>query len=52
MSVVQARRTWRVLSSSDFAEDVYATPALADGHVYVRTTGHLYCFGLPEIKGH
>jgi outer membrane protein assembly factor BamB len=52
MSVIQAGRSWRVLSSSDFAEDVYATPALADGHIYVRTTGHLYCFGSPEKKGH
>lgn len=46
LSVIQAGRSWRVLSSSDFAEDVYATPALADGRIYVRTTGHLYCFGL------
>lgn len=45
LSVVQARRAWRVLSSSDFAEDVYATPAIASGRIYVRTTGHLYCFG-------
>jgi outer membrane protein assembly factor BamB len=51
LSVVQAGHTWRLLSSSDFAEDVYATPALADGHVYVRTSGHLYCFGAPEKKG-
>jgi outer membrane protein assembly factor BamB len=50
LSVIQAGRAWRVLSSSDFAEDVYATPALADGRIYVRTTGHLYCFGLAEKK--
>ena len=48
LSVVQAGRDWRVLSSSDFAEDVYATPALAAGRIYLRTTEHLYCFGLPE----
>lgn len=50
LTVVQAGRAWRVLSSSDFADDVYATPALAGGRIYVRTTGHLYCFGLPEKK--
>ncbi len=50
LSVVQAGREWRVLSSSDFQEDVYATPALAGGRIYVRTTGHLYCFGLAEKK--
>ena len=27
-------------------EEVYATPAIADGHIYVRTTGHLYCFAV------
>ncbi|MEZ6017604.1 MAG: PQQ-binding-like beta-propeller repeat protein [Planctomycetota bacterium] len=32
----------------DLGEDVYATPALAPGRVYVRTTEALYCF---EAKG-
>lgn len=50
LTVVRAGRAWRVLSSSDFAEDVYATPAFDDGRIYVRTTGHLYCFGLAEKK--
>ncbi|MFN9970887.1 MAG: SMP-30/gluconolactonase/LRE family protein, partial [Phycisphaerae bacterium] len=31
--------------NADFGEDVYATPAIADDRIYVRTTGHLYCFG-------
>ena len=35
---------------SDFGEDVYATPAIADGRIYVRTSGHLYCFGGPVGK--
>jgi outer membrane protein assembly factor BamB len=48
LAVVRAGRDWRVLSNSDFEEDIYATPALADGRIYVRTAGHLYCFGLPE----
>jgi outer membrane protein assembly factor BamB len=47
LSVVRAGRDWSVLSSSDFEEDTYATPAIADGRIYVRTAGHLYCFGLP-----
>ncbi|MCC6421063.1 MAG: PQQ-binding-like beta-propeller repeat protein [Gemmataceae bacterium] len=45
LSVVRAGRDWEVMSSSDFEEPVYATPALADGRIYLRTTGHLYCFG-------
>ncbi len=48
LSVVQAGRDWRVLSSSDFEEDVYATPVLAGGRIYLRTTEHLYCFSLPK----
>ena len=29
----------------DFGEPIYATPALVDGRVYLRTAGALYCFG-------
>jgi outer membrane protein assembly factor BamB len=34
-----------VLWRTRFNEDVYATPAVVDGRIYVRTAGHLYCFG-------
>ena len=27
------------------AKNVFATPALLDGRIYLRTSGHLYCFG-------
>ncbi len=30
---------------NDLMEDVYATPALVDGKIYLRTRGTLYCFG-------
>ncbi|MFV1965248.1 MAG: PQQ-binding-like beta-propeller repeat protein [Pirellulaceae bacterium] len=43
--MISAKGNWRVLSTADFGEDVYATPAIADGNLYVRTIGHLYCFG-------
>lgn len=29
----------------DLGENVYATPALAPGRVFLRTTAALYCFG-------
>lgn len=32
---------------NQLAEDTYATPALADGRMYVRTTQALYAFGKP-----
>jgi outer membrane protein assembly factor BamB len=45
LTVVSAAADWRVLATGDFEEDTYATPAIADGRIYVRTAGHLYCFG-------
>jgi outer membrane protein assembly factor BamB len=50
LGVVQAGRDWKVLSTSAFEEDVYATPAIADGRIYLRTAGHLYCFGVMGKK--
>jgi outer membrane protein assembly factor BamB len=44
LAVLSAEPRWRVLSRAKFDEDVYATPALAAGRIYLRTTGHLYCF--------
>ncbi len=48
LSVVSAEREWQVLSSADFEEDAHATPAIVDGKIYLRTAGHLYCFGLTQ----
>jgi outer membrane protein assembly factor BamB len=31
---------------NDLKDDIYATPAISDGRMYVRTRGWLYCFGL------
>jgi outer membrane protein assembly factor BamB len=36
---------WDVLHTADFGEPIYATPALVDGRVYLRTKSRLYCFG-------
>ncbi|QDT46834.1 outer membrane biogenesis protein BamB [Symmachiella dynata] len=46
LSVMTAQPKWKKLSTADFGEDAYATPALVDGKIYLRTAGHLYCFGL------
>ena len=45
LSVVTAANQWQVVHSAEFGEEVYATPALLDGRIYLRTSGHLYCFG-------
>jgi outer membrane protein assembly factor BamB len=46
LTVISAEAEWRVLAAADFGEETYATPALVDGRIYLRTMGHLYCFGL------
>lgn len=48
LSVVSAVGKWQVLATAKFGEPVYATPALADGRIYLRTVGHLYCFARPQ----
>ena len=46
LTVISAQAQWEVLHRADFREDVFATPALVDGRIYLRTAGHLYCFGV------
>lgn len=45
LTVIDAVDKWTVVHTANFGEDVYATPALVDGRVYLRTVGQLYCFG-------
>ena len=47
LSVVKAGKEWELLSLNDLNEACYATPALADGRMYLRTQTKLYCFGKP-----
>ena len=30
---------------NDLGDEIYATPAIADSRIYVRTRSMLYCFG-------
>ncbi|MEO1996137.1 MAG: pyrrolo-quinoline quinone, partial [Planctomycetaceae bacterium] len=45
LTVLNQRSDWSVLATADFGEEAYATPAIHDGRIYLRTIGHLYCFG-------
>jgi outer membrane protein assembly factor BamB len=47
LTIASGEGSWRILGKADFGEEVYGTPALVDGRIYLRTKGHLYCFGLP-----
>jgi len=43
--VVSAEPQWQVLSRARFGEEIFATPAIVDGRMYLRTAGYLFCFG-------
>jgi outer membrane protein assembly factor BamB len=38
------------LAVNDLQDNIYATPALVDGRIYVRTLNSLYCFGLATAR--
>lgn len=46
VNVLRAQLQWETISTAKLDEEVYATPAIVDGRIYLRTRGHLYCFGL------
>jgi outer membrane protein assembly factor BamB len=46
VAVVLPGRDLTVTAVNDVGEDTYATPAIAEGRIYVRTTAALYAFGL------
>ena len=45
ITVVRAGDKLEVISRNDLAEPIFATPAIVEGNLYVRTTGKLYAFG-------
>jgi len=44
LMVLRAGKDWDVIGASDLEEECYATPAIVDGRLYVRTRVALYCF--------
>jgi hypothetical protein len=45
MSVLKAAAEWEVLAVNELDDETFATPAIADGRLYIRTRSALYCFG-------
>ena len=41
----------RVLARNDVGEQVFATPAILDGRIYLRTEKHLFAFGEKDGRG-
>jgi outer membrane protein assembly factor BamB len=44
-TVIEAADEFLVVSRNRLAEGMRASPAVADGRLYLRTFGHLYCIG-------
>jgi outer membrane protein assembly factor BamB len=49
VSVIQAGSDWKLLAVNDMEEEIYATPALVENRIYLRTKNNLYCFS--DISG-
>lgn len=45
VSVLRAAGEWEILTVNELDDECFATPAIADGRIYIRTRGALYCFG-------
>lgn len=45
VSVLKAAGDWQVLAVNELDDECFATPAIADGRIYIRTRSALYAFG-------
>nr|ART40514.1 L757 [uncultured bacterium] len=51
VSVLKAAGEWQVLQVNELDDECFATPAIAEGRIYVRTRSALYCFGNSATPG-
>jgi outer membrane protein assembly factor BamB len=45
VAVVRPGREWELIQLNDLQEEIFATPALSAGKIFIRTAEALYCFG-------
>lgn len=45
VTVIRIADELKVLARNNFVEKIFATPAIADNNIYLRTTDHLYAMG-------
>ena len=45
VTVLKADAQWEILATNDLDDEVWATPAIAGGNLYIRTRNALYSFG-------
>jgi outer membrane protein assembly factor BamB len=46
--VLRAGGDWEILAINEFDADIYATPAIGEGKLYIRTANALYAIGAPN----
>jgi outer membrane protein assembly factor BamB len=46
--VLRAAGDWEILAINEFDADIYATPAVSEGKMYIRTRNALYAIGSPN----
>lgn len=51
MTVITAAAQWEVVSSADFEDECYSTPAVMGSSIYIRTRKALYCFTRTGARG-
>lgn len=44
LTIMAAQKDWRILSSRDFREKIFATPAVSGGNLFIRTEEAMYSF--------
>ncbi len=49
--VLKAGPKFELVAKNPLGEECHASPAIADGQIFIRTLHHLYCIGAPEAKG-
>ena len=48
-TVISSQETdFRELARNSIGEPIFATPALSQGHLFIRTPSHLWCLGKPR----
>lgn len=45
VTVLEAGAEQKVLAVNELDDESFATPAIGDGRIFMRTRGALYCFG-------
>jgi len=45
VSVLKAAGEWEIVKVNQLDDECFATPAIADSRIYIRTRSALYCFG-------